>query len=65
MTPAERRARAEAEARVTPPARKTILLHHLMDWHTFDLERARRCGQAVIRPEGEIVCGCAYNCFCR
>lgn len=63
--PAERLVRSADETKPKPQTRKTILLHHLMDWDTFDLERARRCGQAVVRPDGQIICGCAYNCFCR
>ncbi len=58
LTTHQRQARAEKHI-------KTIYVHAHMDEDTFDVDRARRCGDLVPDRPGNLVSACTYNLFYR
>ena len=58
LTPHQRQARAEKYI-------KTIYVHAHMDEDTFDVDRARRCGDLVPDRPGSLISACTYNLFYR
>jgi hypothetical protein len=58
LTAHQRQARAERHI-------KTIYVHAHMDEDTFDVDRARRCGDLVPDRPGSLIPACTYNLFYR
>lgn len=58
LTAHQRQARAEKHI-------KTIYVHAHMDEDTFDVDRARRCGDLVPDRPGSLIPACTYNLFYR
>ncbi|TFG57169.1 MAG: radical SAM protein [Deltaproteobacteria bacterium] len=58
LTPHQRQVRAERFI-------KTIYVHAHMDEDTFDVDRARRCGDLVPDRPGSLISACTYNLFYR